>query len=144
MADEIRQYTATIPANTPSTAPVTTAMTMPPREVIRVEIIVPPGVSGLVGFALQMSGVTVIPYQSDKWIVTADEKIVWDLQGYPDSGDWQLIGYNTGTLDHSIMVRFLLNVPQRGHVASSPLISVDQLQAGATIDAAPDESENVT
>lgn len=114
MAQEIRQYSASIPAGTQPTAPATFHFRMPWRIARQVEIVVPPGGSGMVGFNLGFGGVPIIPYGSDLFIVTADEKMVWPLDRYPDSGDWTLTGYNTGTLDHSIYVRFLLDVPQLG------------------------------
>lgn len=114
MSREIRQYTAVIPANTPIAAPVFTDMSFPPRQVDTVEIIVPPGPSGLIGFAIQNSGVTVIPYGSDQWIITANEKIAWPLDGYINSGSWGLLGYNTGSQAHAVYVRFLLSLPDNG------------------------------
>lgn len=112
MAQEIRQFAPVIPAGTPSTAPVTLPMTMPWRIVRQLEIVVPPGGSGLVGFNIGLGGTPIIPYGSEQFIVTANEKMVWPLDLYPDSGDWTLTGYNTGSIDHAIYVRFLLDVPQ--------------------------------
>jgi hypothetical protein len=107
MATEVRQFTATIPAGTAAATPVTVPMRFPARQVTGVEIIVPPGPSGLVGFALLNGTTRVIPYQSDLWIITAAEKIEWPLEGFAQTGDWSLIGYNTGTQDHAVYVRFL-------------------------------------
>lgn len=112
MSREVRQFTALIPAGTPASKPALIDMTMPPRVVSTLEVIVPPGPSGYVGFAIAQSGLRVIPYQSDLWIVTSDEKIVWPMDGYTNSGSWQLIGYNTGAQDHAVYVRFLCDVPQ--------------------------------
>lgn len=110
MAGEIRQFKALIPAGTAQATPVRVDMSFPARQVQSVEIRVPPGPSGLVGFALQNSGVTVIPYGSDDFIVTSGDAINWPLEGYITSGSWQLLGYNTGIFDHSIYVRFLLAI----------------------------------
>lgn len=110
MAAEIRQFTATIPPGTTAAAPVRVDMSFPPRIVQAVEIRVPPGPSGVVGFALQNSGVTVIPYGSDAFIVTSADFINWALDDYITSGSWQLLGYNTGGFSHSIYVRFQLGL----------------------------------
>lgn len=107
MATEIRQFTASIPAGTLAAAPLVVPMRFPARRVDGVEIIVPPGSSGLVGFALLNGTTQVIPYQSDSWIITAAEKIEWPIEGFVTSGDWSLRGYNTGTQAHSVYVRFL-------------------------------------
>lgn len=120
MASEIRQYSAAIPAGTTPAGALSTDMSFPARVVDTVEIVVPPGPNGVVGFALLNSGVTVIPYDSDDWIISNNEVIQWPLNGYITSGSWQLRAYNTGTNDHAIYVRFLLSLPNA--VASAPLI----------------------
>lgn len=121
MAQEIRQYTFDIPVTATQSAPATLDMTFPPREVERIEIIVPPGPNGLVGFQLQNSGLVVIPYDSDQWIITNDEKISWDTTGFINSGSWQVAGYNIGTKTHSVYVRFLLNLVNQAPAPAAPI-----------------------
>jgi hypothetical protein len=121
MANEIRHFTLTIPAGTPATAPVRQPMTLPARVVDALELIVPPGGAGLIGFRVCLSGVPIIPYQSDAWIITADDKIKWDLEEYPNSGDWSLEGYNSGTVDHAVFCRMLVRVPQLIATAPPPV-----------------------
>lgn len=111
MAQEIRSFTFTIPPLTPATAPVSLDVSFPPREVNTLEIVVPDGANGVMGFQIQNSGLVVIPYGSDLWIVANNEKMSWPLEGYINSGSWQLAGYNTGQQDHSVYVRFLLSLP---------------------------------
>lgn len=108
MADEIRQFTVTVPAGTTPAAPALFPMAIPPREVEALQIIVPPGPSGLVGFAVLVGGVQVIPYLSDPWIITAGENITWPLEHYPNAGSWSVRAYNSGLSDHSVYFRWLL------------------------------------
>lgn len=110
MAQEIRQNSFVIAAGTTPAVPITQDLSFPPRDVSAIEIIVPPGPNGLVGFALMNSNVIVIPYDSDQWIITSDEKIHWDLSGYINSGSWQIRGYNLGVKPHTIYLRWLLNL----------------------------------
>jgi len=110
MAREIWSFTLTIPPTTPSTNPVVLPTKLPQRRVDELQIIVPPGPSGLVGFAVLVGGVRVIPYLSDLWIITAGESINWPLEDQPTSGDWSVAGYNTGTVAHSIYFRFLVSL----------------------------------
>lgn len=138
MAQEIRQFTALIPAGTLRTAPLSFEMGFPPREVETVEIRVPPGPSGLVGFALQLSGITVIPYQSDAFIVTAADYLTWPMHGYPNSGDWSLLGYNEGTADHAVYVRFLL-----GYIAQPLQVASPMLDDSAIMDLNTGLSEGI-
>jgi len=109
MASEVRSFTVTVPAGTTAAAPFTLDCSFPPRQVDGIEIIVPPGPNGVLGFNIANSDVTVIPYDSDGWIIASDEKIAWQLDGYINSGSWQINAYNTGTLPHTFYVRFLLS-----------------------------------
>lgn len=114
MAREVRAFTCVVPAGTLITAPARFDLSFPPRQVDTLEIVVPPGPSGVVGFAIQNSNVTVIPYDSDEFLVMNNEKVSWPLDGYIDSGAWNLLAYNTGTQPHSVYVRFLLSLPGTG------------------------------
>ena len=129
MSREVRAFTFLVPAGTPSSAPVSMSMAFPPRTVDVIEIVIPPGPSGVVGFAIQNSGVTVIPYESDDWIVGNNEKITWPLDGYINSGSWQIIGYNTGINDHAVYVRFQLSLPTEAPAPTVALISADDLDS---------------
>jgi hypothetical protein len=138
MADEIRQYTLTIPAGTPSTAPVSLDTVMPPRTIDAIEIVIPPGVNGVCGFQIRNSNVPVIPYGSDAWIIANAEVINWPLTSQINSGSWQLAGYNTGTNDHKIFFRFLCNYLTATTVAAgTAVISAEALNS-------PDTSTDVS
>ena len=119
MATEVYSFTAVVPAGTTQAAPLVQSFTMPRRIVDTIEVIVPPGPSGLVGFAITASGLTVIPYQSDAWIITAAENIVWPLEQQIDTGAWGVRAYNTGGVDHSVYFRFLTR-PVVGSAARTP------------------------
>lgn len=107
MAAEVQRFAVTIPAGTLKSAPLAFSLSMPPRTITEVEIVVPPGPRGEVGFQLGFSGSQLIPYTAGQFFVTDDEKITWKVEGMPDSGAWQMIAYNTGTYPHTIEIRFL-------------------------------------
>lgn len=130
MAREVHQFAITVPAGTPKTSPVTTPMVMPAREVRRVEITVPPGPGGYVGFAIGAAGTIIIPANAGQWIVTDDEKIGWDLDGAHNSGSWSFVAYNTGRDDHTIYVRFLVDLAAPPSVAPIDLIAPNALAFG--------------
>lgn len=111
MAQEIREFAVLVPHGTPKTAPAVTNIRFPAREVIAVSWKVPPGPSGLMGWALTSAGTPVIPIQQGTYIVTNDQADTWDLEGYLDSGNWQVTAYNTGLYDHTVYLTFLLNLP---------------------------------
>lgn len=132
-ASEIRSFQVTIPAGTSATAPQLTDLAMPPRIVVEVDIKVPAGARGQMGFALWASGLTVIPEQAGEFIVTDDEEITWPLQDQIDSGGWQLAAYNLGQYDHTVYLRFLVlpTTANLGALAAQP-ISAAQLSSSAT------------
>jgi hypothetical protein len=111
MAREVRHFTATIPANTPITDPATTNIGFSPRIVRTVDWIVPPGPSGVLGWQLAMGGVVVVPVLSDQWVVDDGNSGSFTLDGYPDSGAWQIRGYNTGAHPHSVFLTLHLDLP---------------------------------
>lgn len=109
MADEVRRFTATIPAGTPIAAPVTVDVSFPPRRVRTIDWRVPPGPTGVMGWRLSMGGVQVLPTRSDAWVIEDDHAETFVVDGYPDSGAWQVIGYNTGVNPHSVYLTFHLD-----------------------------------
>jgi len=112
VAQEIRAFQALIPAGTAKATPVSVDMSFPSRRVEEIEVLVPPGPRGEVGFAIGSGNVAILPYQAGAFIVADDETIHWPLERQFDSGKWTLFGYNTGQFDHTLYVRFLLNVVQ--------------------------------
>jgi hypothetical protein len=111
MAREVQLFDVVVPAGTLKAAPQITALAFPFRVVDEVEILVPPGPRGEVGFQLGASGGQVVPVTVGAFIVTDNEIIHWPLEGQLDNGAWQLIAYNTGALPHTITVRFLVRLP---------------------------------
>jgi hypothetical protein len=111
VAREIQSFAVSIPAGTLKSAPQITALTMPPRIVDEVEILVPPGPRGEVGFQLGAAGGQIIPVTLGQFIVTDNEVIHWPMEDQIDSGAWQLIAYNTGSQPHTVTVRFLARLP---------------------------------
>lgn len=132
MAVEVRTFDVTIPTGTAQASPITTDLVLPIRTVEGVELVIPDGCAGLVGFRLTMAGTPVIPTNLGAWLVSNGEVIRWPLEGYPDSGAWQLQGYNTDLFDHTIYVRFLLGLARSAAATSSPdLLPVSVLQPDA-------------
>lgn len=118
---EVHIFQVTIPTGTAKASPQKTALTLPRRTVNEIEIVIPDGPRGEVGFALGSSGVKVFPAETGTYIVTNDEKIKWELSELWDSGGWEAYGYNTGTYAHTIEVRFLTSPTQSDQVQGAPL-----------------------
>lgn len=109
MAERIEFKQVTFAIGTTATTPVTTALSFDPCDVVRLEVIVPPGPSGFMGFRFIHSGQVIIPYQADAWVITDNEKLDWPLEGYPTNNKWSVQGYNTGLFPHTIYMRFHVN-----------------------------------
>lgn len=113
MAVDIRHYTATIPAGTPLLAPVTVALAMPVRVVRQINWLVPPGPMGVFGWQIAQGGVKVFPTDSDNYITVDGKDGTWIVTDASDSGQWQVIGYNTGAFSHSVKLEFHCDLPER-------------------------------
>ena len=111
MAQEIREFAVLVPAGTAVGAPLVTDVSFPERTVTAVSWRVPPGPSGLVGWALTSAGAPVIPIQPGAWMVTDNQADTWQLDGYLDSGNWQVTAYNLGVYPHTVYLTFLLDLP---------------------------------
>lgn len=122
MAERVELFETAIAAATAIAAPTTFVLSMNPGVTRKVEIIVPPGPSGLVGFRLRHSGQTVIPYAGSNWVITDDEKLEWALEGYPTGDRWTLQAYNTDIYQHTLYIRWFLDeIPDRVAGALVPI-----------------------
>lgn len=107
MAYQVRQTTATIPANTAKSAPVTVDLVTGYWDVTAVGLTVPSGPSGLMGFQLWIGGGQWIPFDSGEYIVWDDVTELWELDDQPAGQAWSVVGYNLDDVfAHSVQVRF--------------------------------------
>lgn len=113
MAVEIRHYTATIAAGTAKLAPAAVSIAMPPRSVLQIDWRVPTGPMGLFGWQLAMGGTVVFPVGSDQFVLADGQSGTWTPSRAPDSGAWQVIGYNTGANPHSVYLAFHVDPPAK-------------------------------
>ena len=127
----VRQFTATIPAGTLKTSPVTIPIALDYVDIESVDLEVPPGPSGLMGFYLARSGQQVIPYESGEWLIWDDRFDSWYLTDQPTGSGWQVVGYNLDVYDHDVVVRFHTN-PVVAQSASS-LPSLNFATSGSSI-----------
>lgn len=118
--DEVWEFDLTIPAGTPKTSPVVLPCTMPARIVDLFHWRVPAGHNGLTGFRLSMGGVQVFPRNAGGFIRANAEQDTWPVQNVPDSGAWDITAYNTGTLPHSLFVRFMVRIIRKQEPRVTP------------------------
>lgn len=126
MATSVISLSATVPAGTTAAAPVTVSLPVGANQIDMIRWRVPPGPRGHLGWFLAMGGVQVLPSVAGEYLIADDEEASWSITGLPDSGAWQLIGYNTGTYDHTVYLQFhvtplqLVNTPQGDITAGFP------------------------
>lgn len=106
MAIRVLPFAVTIPAGTPETAPATVPIDLDGWVVQRLDLDVPAGPAGLMGFQIYNNGVPWIPYGPGEWIIWDDAKDSYYLEDQPTASGWAVVGYNTGTYDHQVTVRF--------------------------------------
>lgn len=111
MAFRVFQYVAVIPAGTLPTAPATTHITLDNWVIESIDLEVLPGPSGLMGFYVANNSVQWIPQSPGTWLVWDDVQMNWPMSDQPDGSGWAIVGYNTGTYDHSVTARFHVNQP---------------------------------
>lgn len=138
MPRQYRSFTVTIPAGTQKSAPILASIGFPPFTVSEIDVLIPPGPNGRMGFQIAVSGTQVIPWNAGEWVVTNNERLSYQVDGYPDSGAWQLRGYNTGVYDHTIQVRFALDP-----VAPAPSATVAAVTT-AQLSNVPDQTDAQT
>lgn len=109
MSNRIEAFAVTIPKATAKASPLTVPTTFPEGVVTAIEIDIPPGPSGLLGFMIAHSSQQIIPRTANSWITLDDRNLSWTLSDYPTGGAWAVIGYNTDIYNHTIQVRYLIN-----------------------------------
>lgn len=125
MAERVEMFEVTTPAATAVGAAISTSLPMDMGVTRKVEIIVPPGPSGLMGFRIAHSGQVVIPYSATTWIITDDEKLDWTLDGYPTGAAWSIVSYNTDIYDHTVYIRWFLDEIPDPLPGAQPLLAIE-------------------
>ena len=102
-------FSVTIPAGTPKSAPLVTLTQFEPNEVDRIEWVFPNGCNGAVGIQIGARSVPIIPHNSALFIVKSGSESGANLTGMHNTGDWSVIGYNTGAFAHTVTVHFYVH-----------------------------------
>lgn len=133
MSDRLEWFEVTIPALTPVAAPVTIPCVFDFGAVVEIDVKVPPGPSGLMGFFIGAGGSQYVPRTVGSFIKPDNDYFVWPLQNAINSGSWSVTGYNQDIFDHMFQVFFQVNEVGDGFTtpASAPANSSDLLNTAA-------------
>lgn len=136
MAQRIEIIDITVPLGTAKTAPASFTLTWREGYVEFIEMRIPPGPSGLVGIQVLHSGARIIPKGQNAFLVTDNEVVRWELEGYPSGASYTVQAYNTGAFDHTIQLRVGVNEIGRQELTSVPstLPPIPVVSAGALLE----------
>lgn len=109
MADRLEWFAITVPAGTAIATPVTIHTKFNQGNVIEVDIKVPPGPSGNVGFAIFAGGSQYIPRTNNTFVIPDNDYMIWPVANAINSGSWSVKAYNTDLYDHLLQVAFHVN-----------------------------------
>ena len=112
MADRIEWFEFTIPANTPQSAPVSFPMKFNFGTVVEIDVKVPPGPAGNMGFFISAGGSQFIPRTFGSFIFPDSDYLTWPVANAINSGSWGLTAFNTDVWAHTIQVAFQINEVQ--------------------------------
>lgn len=139
MATEVHQFSVTIPAGTPIDSPFTDELGQANYEIESVDVEVPPGPSGLVGFYIALDEQQWIPWEMGEYIIWDNRTESWQTEDQTVNSGWEITGYNLGQYDHTITVRF--------HTNPIPVATVDpnasNIYPTVTIISTPSEPDPV-
>lgn len=105
MATRVLPFRCTIPGGTLITAPVTVPVNLDGWTLEQLDLEVPPGPSGVMGFQVFNNGVAWIPYGAGQWVVWDDRAESYILEDQPNAGGWAVVGYNAGFYSHDVILR---------------------------------------
>ena len=133
MAYRVLPFKVTIPAGTAQATPATTPISLDNWLIRRLDLEVPPGPAGLMGFQIFNNGVAFIPFGGGQWIVWDDNTESYYLDDQPDASGWSVVGYNAGVYDHAVILRFHVDLimPSAPATPPAPLVIVNGAQPPA-------------
>lgn len=124
MAQEVHQFTATIPAGTSIDDPIVIPLEIAYYELETLDIQVPPGPNGLMGFYLALDDQQWLPWEQGQWLVMNDRTEEWNLDEQIINGTWNLVGYNNGVYDHTVTIRFHVDPVDNTATQVAPTVTI--------------------
>lgn len=109
MAQRILPFTVTTGTQYTPDSPLHTPLTFESADVVQIDIMVPPGPSGFLGFYVGNGGGQVIPEGENIWITPDDVYLNFIVEGMPNNGNWELVSYNQGNFSHTLYLYFHVN-----------------------------------
>jgi hypothetical protein len=121
MSDRIEWFGLSVAAATTQLNPARFPLVFPIGNVVEIDVKVPPGPAGNVGFYITAGGSQFIPRTFGSFIIPDDDYFTWPMSNAINSGSWGLVAYNTDIWPHLIEVGFMVNELT---MSPSPVFSV--------------------
>ena len=123
MADRLEWFDLTIPAGVTKAAPMTFKTTFAQGDVVEIDVKVPPGPSGNVGFFIGAGGSQYVPRTSGSFVVPDNDYMVWAIANAINSGSWSVVAFNTDLYPHLLQIAFHVNelIPSPTDSFSAPI-----------------------
>lgn len=109
MSDRLEWFNVTVPAGTLKANAITTSLAFAQGNVVEIDVKIPPGPAGNVGFFIRAGGTQYIPRTRGTFIMPDDDYFTWPLANAINSGSWSITAFNTDIYDHLIQVGFQVN-----------------------------------
>lgn len=120
-------FTLTIPPGFTPNAPAVVPVIFEDVRLDAVDIRVPPGPNGQVGFYITLTGTTIVPWgEGAQWIIANDEPLHFDV-GTEANGGVAIVCYNLGVWPHTLYFRFQ-GVPMALVAAAVPIATIVPIQ----------------
>lgn len=133
MADRLEWFQVTVPAGTPKSAPVVIPCVFNDGDVIEIDVKVPPGPQGNVGFFIGAGGSQYVPRTPGSFIMPDNDYFTWPLANAINSGSWSVTAFNTDVFDHTFQVAFQVNEQGTAHMSSVSLLPSASSAIPATV-----------
>lgn len=106
VANRYYPYDVTLaPGSTPG-APVSTRAVFEDVILKRIDVRIPPGPRGAVGFYITLAGTPIVPWGlPPTYLIADDEPLGFDVNAEAN-GEIVVVGYNTGVYPHTLYFRF--------------------------------------
>lgn len=99
-------FDVAIPAGTAKATPLVTPCQIDPNVVDHISWLFPEGCQGTVGIQIGARSVPILPSSPSQFYVRSGDSSGINLDDMHDTGDWSVIGFNTGSFPHTVHVTF--------------------------------------
>jgi hypothetical protein len=123
MADRLEWFDITVPAGVTQASPMRFTTSFQQGDVIEIDVKVPPGPSGNVGFFIGCGGSQYVPRTPGTFVIPDNDYLVWPMANAINTGAWFVTAFNTDLYSHLIQVAFHVNELQYapGMTFSAPI-----------------------